>query len=134
MKDILINQVIPDILYLVLTTIFGLIAYYVKQYLNSHSSMIETQKQQIVEKIGMDRYENDVKIAKQIILAVEQMGREFKWESEIKHTKAVEMISQRTGLGTNDIYNIIKATVAEFNKDRNTSINTVQTNNETANK
>ncbi|ERI89435.1 hypothetical protein HMPREF1982_04707 [Clostridiales bacterium oral taxon 876 str. F0540] len=134
MKDILINQIIPDVLYLILTTIFGLITYYVKQYLNSQSSMIEVQKQQMIEKIGVERYENDVKIAKQIILAVEQMGREFKWESEIKHTKAVEMISERTGLGTNDIYNIIKATVAEFNKDRDNTLKTMQSNNEMINK
>lgn len=121
LRDIFVNQVIPQLLYIVITTILGIISYYVKKVLDANKAYIEVQKQQIIQKIGKDAYNQDIAIAKQIILAVEQMGREFNWQSEVKHSKATEMISKQTGLSQDEIYNIIKATVGEFNNNKLTS-------------
>lgn len=117
-RDIFVNQIIPQLLYIVITAIIGVISYYVKQALDAHKDYIDIQKQQIIQKIGENAYNQDLAIAKQIILAVEQMGREFNWQSEMKHSKATEMIVKKTGLSEEEIYNIIKATVGEFNNNK----------------
>lgn len=121
LKDIFVNQVIPQLLYIVITAIIGVISYYVKQVLDVHKAYIDVQKQHIIQKIGNDAYNQDLAIAKQIVLAVEQMGREFNWQSEMKHSRAADMITKKTGLSEDEIYNIIKATVAEFNNSKLTS-------------
>ena len=122
LKDLLVNEVIPQILYVVITTILGLATYYVKKFLDSRKSFIETQKEQLIQRIGIEKYNQDIAIAKQIVLAVEQMGKNFDWEGAVKKSKAVEIIGQKTGLGIEDIYNIIEATVAEFNRDKKTDV------------
>lgn len=118
MKDILVNELIPQLLYLIITVIMGLVTYYVKKFLEARKDLLETQKEEIIQKIGIEKYNQDVAIAKSIIEAVEQMGRNFNWEGAVKKSKAAEIISQKTGLSQNDIYNIIEATVAEFNRNK----------------
>lgn len=122
LKDLLVNEAIPQLLYIVITVILGIVSYYVKQFLDSHKAFLEVQKEQLISKIGEEKYKQDITIAKQIIMAVEQMGKEFDWESAIKHSKATEMISKQTGLKDEEIFNIIKATVGEFNKNRDYSL------------
>jgi hypothetical protein len=119
LKDLLINEVVPQIIYVVVTTILGIVAYQVKKFLDTNKSFLEAQKEELIQKIGIDKYNQDVAIAKQIILAVEQMGKNFNWEGAVKKLKASEFIMEKTGLSEQDINNIIEATIAEFNKNKN---------------
>lgn len=125
LRDIFVNQIIPQLLYIIITAILGIISYHVKNFLASHKDYIEVQKQELIHKIGQEAYDRDLALAKQIILAVEQMGKEFGWESEIKHSRATEMISKGTGLSQEEIYNIIKATVGEFNMYKASNLNQI---------
>lgn len=118
LKQMLLNQFIPEVLGFFLTIIAGVITYYIKKFFNEHKSLIEYQKQQLIQKIGIDKYNHDIDVAKGLILSVEGMGKDFNWEGTIKHSKATELISQKTGLSDDEIYNVIKATIAEWNKDR----------------
>lgn len=124
LKQILLNQVIPQILYFFLIVIAGVVVYYIKKFYNDHKSLIEYQKQQLIQKIGIDKYNHEIDVAKGLILSVESMGKDFNWEGTVKHAKATELISKKTGLTDDEIYNVIKATIALWNKDRNKTTNT----------
>jgi hypothetical protein len=127
-KELLVNQIIPQICYVIIATVAGIVTYEVKKFLVAKHELIEKQKQELIQKIGIDKYNQDIEIAKGVIMAVEQMGREYNWEGIIKHAKATELISQKTGLNSEDIFNIIKATVAELNKEKVKQV--VQQNNQ----
>lgn len=115
-KEILI-QYLPSVLYLAITVFIGIITYFVKQFLLTKKDLLEHQRNELIQKIGIDKYNHDMEIAKGIINAVEQEAREFDWDSVVKHSTATKMIRKMTGLSDSDIYNIIKSTVNEFNKD-----------------
>jgi len=114
LKDIII-QILPQVLFSIITIIIGFIAAIAKQWWNAHKSLMEVQKQRMVQTIGIDKYTYDVSIAKLLIHSVEEQARNFNWDSTVKHAKATQLISNGTGLTTDEIYNIIKATVNEFN-------------------
>lgn len=111
----LVKQIIQDICYIGVTTIFGVASFYFKKFLDSHRSLIDKQKEALKQQIGNEQYRKDVDIAKRSVLAVEQMGKEFNWEGAIKHSKATEIITQKTGLSSGDIYDIIKSVCGEIN-------------------
>lgn len=123
MKETLINQIIVPILVAVIGATLEVARRNVNAYMNKKADLIEKQKQQVIQKIGIDKYNQDVAMAKGIIMSVEQQAREFNWDGTIKHAKATEMISKVTGLSNDDIFNIIKATVAELNKNKLKAVN-----------
>lgn len=114
LKDIII-QLLPQVLTIVLTAIVGFIATIFRNWCNANKALIETEKQQLIQLIGVDNYNKEVNLAKTAIQSVEEQARNFNWDSTIKHAKATEAISNATGLTDEEIYNIIKATVNEWN-------------------
>ncbi|MFL0196712.1 hypothetical protein ACJDU8_14270 [Clostridium sp. WILCCON 0269] len=119
-NDILKNT-IQDICYIGVTTIAGIATYYGKKSIGSKQELIGKQKEALKQQLGDAQYNKDVDTAKRIIMAVEQMGKEYNWEGAIKHSKVVEKITTQTGLSAGDIFDIIKATVSEIGKDKKTS-------------
>lgn len=110
----MVTTIISDIAYIIITTLFALISFYVKQFLNKHADLLEKQEKSLENKIGVDQYNLDKSIAIDIILRVEEEAKTFDWSSEIKHSKATSLIAEKTGLSPEDIYNIIKATVTKI--------------------
>ncbi|URZ07575.1 phage holin, LLH family [Clostridium felsineum] len=115
MEEQIINQIIVPILGVVFNIIIGIIAYYVKQFYNKNKNVIELQENQLKQKIGIDRYNQDIVIIKQAVAAVEQMGKEFNWTGEMKNSKVLALIEGKTGLTDEEIYNVIKAAVLKIN-------------------
>lgn len=126
----LTKQIIANVCYIGVTTIIGIATYYGKKFIDSKQGLIDKQQESLKQQIGDAQYQKDVGIAKRIVLAVEQEGKEFDWEGALKHSKATELISQKTGLSSGDIYDIIKSVVGEINLNKKNS-NTV-VNNTTA--
>lgn len=115
MRDLLLNKIVPDVLYAIITILIGLITYYAKQFWLKHKDFLELQREQLIQKIGIDTYNKDVAMLQNAVYAVEQLGKEFDWEGTVKHSKVLEMIEGKTGLSNEEIYSIIKATVGEIN-------------------
>ncbi len=53
-----------------------------------------------------------------IVMAIEQMGREYNWEGTVKHSKAVEKITTQTGLNSGEIFDIIKSVIGKMNENK----------------
>lgn len=83
---------------------------------------MELQRQQLIQKIGIDRYNKDVETIKNAVKAVEQLGKENNWKGTLKQTKVLDMIADKTGLSDEEIYNIIKAAVLEVNSLKSTTV------------
>lgn len=133
MNDVL-KQIIVDVCYIGLTTIAGIATYYGKKFINSKQELIEKQKEALKQELGVAQYNKDIDTAKRIVMAVEQMGKEYNWEGTVKHSKAVEKITAQTGLSSGDIFDIIKSVVGELNKDKekSTAASSIQTATQTA--
>jgi translation initiation factor 2 alpha subunit (eIF-2alpha) len=117
MQNLLV-QILPQFLLLIITAIAGFISTIFKDWWDAHKALIEVQKQQVIQTIGIDKYNQDVCIAKSVIHSVEEQARNFNWDGSIKHSKATELISKETGLTADQIFNIIKATVDEWNSNK----------------
>lgn len=117
LNDILI-QIIPQILYFIITVFIGFITTIVKKWWDAHKHLIEIQEQQIAQAIGIDKYNQNIMIAKLLIHSVEEQAKKLNWDSTIKHAKATELISNATGFSGEQIFNIIKATVDELKTDK----------------
>ncbi|MCR3759135.1 hypothetical protein KYB31_09050 [Clostridium felsineum] len=115
MKEQIINQILIPVLGVLFNIIIGVIAYYAKQFYNKNKGIIELQEEQLKQKIGIDKYNQDVAIIKQTVQAVEQMGKEFNWTGEMKNSKVLALIEGKTGLTDEEIFNIIKAAVLQVN-------------------
>jgi len=113
LKDF-INQILPQILFFIITGIIGFITSLANKWWIAHKSLMEMQKNQILQIMETDKYTQSMKIAKLLIHSVEEQARNFNWDSTIKHAKATEYISKVTDFSSDEIYNIIKATVDEF--------------------
>lgn len=118
MANDVLKQIIADVCYIGFTTIAGIATYYIKKFIDSKQDLIEKQKEALKKQLGDAQYNKDVDTAKRIVMAVEQMGKEYNWEGAVKHSKAVEKITAQTGLSSGDIFDIIKSVVAEMNKDK----------------
>jgi hypothetical protein len=112
--SIFLTTIIPDLGYIIIATLFALISYYAKDFLNKHANFIAEQEKALKDKIGVDQYNMDKSVATDIILRIEEEAKQFDWSSEIKHSKATSLISKETGLDAESIYNIIKATVTKI--------------------
>jgi hypothetical protein len=123
MNDVL-KQIIVDVCYIGLTTIAGIATYYGKKFIDSKQNLIVQQQEALKQQLGDVQYNKDVDTAKRIVMAVEQMGKEYNWEGAVKHSKAVEKITAQTGLSSGDIFDIIKSVVAKINqgKDKGTTV------------
>ncbi|WP_297430598.1 hypothetical protein [Clostridium sp.] len=117
MSELIINQIVIPVVGVIVSMILGLIAYFVKQFYDSHKNMLETQRQYLIQKIGIDKYNQDITVIKGAVATAEQLGKEFDWTGIVKHTKVLEMIEGKTGLTDEEIFNTIKAAVSEINKD-----------------
>lgn len=116
----MIIQILPQVLAIIITAIAGFIAAILRNWGNANKTLIETEKQQLIQKIGVDSYNQEVSLAKTVIQSVEEQARNFNWDSTIKHAKATELISNATGLTEEQIFDIIKATVNEWNASKPT--------------
>lgn len=114
MKDIILNQIVAPLIGVVLSTILGVLTFYIHKFLASHKSMVELQKQALIQKIGIDKYNADVALVQGAVATAEQLGKEFDWKGALKHTKVLEMIEGKTGLSDEEIFNAIKAAVAQI--------------------
>ncbi len=117
MSELIINQIVIPVVGVVISMLLGFIAYFFRQLYINHKSMIELQKQALIQKIGIDKYNHDVTVIKGAVATAEQLGKEFDWEGTLKHTKVLELIEGKTGLSDEEIFNTIKAAVAEISKD-----------------
>lgn len=111
-------QVLPQLLFMIITTLLTFITLIAKKWWIANQSLIEAQRQHVIQKIGIDKYNQDVEMAKTIIKSIEEQARSIDWTSEIKHAKATEIISGITSLSSDQIFNIIKATVDELNASK----------------
>lgn len=93
-----------------------------KIFLDSKQELIEKQKEALKQSMGIELYNKDVEVVKQAVQTVEQLGKEFDWKGEIKHSKVLEMIEGKTGLTDADIYNIIKGEVLEVNNMKSSTV------------
>lgn len=118
MMNEITKQIIIDTCYIGATTIFGILSYYGKKFMDAHNGLIEKQQEALKQQLGDAQYNKDVDTAKRIVMAVEQMGKEYNWEGAVKHSKAVEKITVATGLSSGDIFDIIKSVVGELNKNK----------------
>lgn len=118
MKEQLINQIVVPILVAVIGSILEVARRQVKTYLDSKQTLIEKQKQALEQSMGIEQYNKDVDTVKLAVNAVEQLARGTDWEGIVKHSKVLEMIEGKIGLSEEEIFNIIKATVNGFNKDK----------------
>lgn len=119
MKEILIGQLLTATIGAIISTLLGILAYYVKKFYNKHKGFLELQKEELLQKIGIEKYNADVALVKSAVKTVEQLGKEKNWMGDLKYTKALELIKGKTGLSDEDIYNIIKAAVLEVNSMKN---------------
>lgn len=114
-KELLIQEIIPLVFYAVISTAASVATYELKKFIAARQDLIEKERAKLIQAIGIEKYNHDIQIAKSIICSIEQMGKEYNWEGSVKHTKAFELISQKTSLSEDDIFQIIKGTVGEFN-------------------
>lgn len=125
MKDILINQIVIPLLIAAIGTVIEVGRRQVKSYLDSKQELIDKQKEALKQSMGIEQYNKDKDIVQSAVKAVEQLGKEFDWTGEIKHSKVLELIKDKTNLSEDEIFYIIKGTVSEINKD-NTNQKTEQ--------
>lgn len=115
MKEQIINQIIVPILVAGIGTIIEIGRRQVKKFLDSKQELIEKQKEALQQSMGIEQYNKDADTVKQMVMTVEQLGKENDWKGELKHSKVLEMVEGKTGLSDDEIFNIIKAAVAELN-------------------
>lgn len=116
--SVILSQIIIDIIYLLITIIGGIATYYVKKFIDSKQDLIDKQKEALKQKLGDEQYNKDLETAKMMIFKVEELAKEYNWESAVKHSKATEFISAKTSLSSGDIYDIIKATCAALKTNK----------------
>ncbi len=116
MNQLFINSILIPVVGAGVGTILEIGRRQLKSFLDSKLELIEKQKEVLKQSIGIEQYNNDKTIVQDAVKTVEQLGKEFNWEGEIKHSKVLEMIEGKTGLSDTDVYNIIKGTVLEVNK------------------
>jgi phosphate/sulfate permease len=117
MNSIIISQILIPIIGVLISSILAFIGYFAKQFYTNHKSMIEVQKQYYIQKVGIDKYNQDVAIVQGAVRTAEQLGKEFNWKGTLKHTKVLSLIEGKTGLTDEEIFDTIKATVSEISKD-----------------
>lgn len=125
MTNNFITKMITDVCAGVGTLILGIVGYYVKKFLAKHADFIKSQEELVQTQIGTEQYNKNKSIAIDLIYGVEQLAKEFDWDKELKHSKATQLISEKTGLSQDEIYNLIKSTVGKINENRKNSIGNV---------
>lgn len=115
MKELVINQIVIPLLVAIIGTILEVSRRQLKAFLDAHKELIEKEKEALENSIGIEKYNKDVATIKIAVQAVEQLGKEFNWDGEIKHNKVLKLIEGKTGLTDEEIYNMIKAAVSEIN-------------------
>lgn len=114
MLNAILIKFIPDICYFVIMVVSGFVCYQIQKFKKNHGDLINKQEELIKTQIGATQYNLDKSIAESIVLRIEEEAKNFDWDSEIKHSKATELISKKTGLDAETIYGIIKATVTKI--------------------
>lgn len=122
MDTTVINNIIIPIVGAGIGTILEIGRRQIKAYLSSKQELIEKQKEAVKQSMGIELYNKDVATVKQAVATVEQIGREVNWDGALKHSKVLKMIEGKTGLSDEEIYNIIKGTVLEVNKYKDSNI------------
>lgn len=120
MKELIINQIVTPLLVAVVGTILEIGRRQLKTFLDSKQVLIAKQEQALEQTMGTEQYNKDKAYLQGIVKTVEQLGQEFNWEGVAKHSKVLEMISGKTGLSDDEIFNIIKETVLEINQANST--------------
>ncbi|SMC17093.1 hypothetical protein SAMN02745134_00237 [Clostridium acidisoli DSM 12555] len=124
--QILINEIVIPVVGAGVITILALVRNEIKAFLNAHKAFIEKQEVVLQASIGIEQYNKDKQIVKDAVYAAEQLGKEFDWRGELKHSKVLEMIEGKTGLSDEEIYNVIKSTILEVNGLEDFNIGTKQ--------
>ena len=120
MNTVILNSVVTPILVAIIGTIIEIARRQLKTFLDSKQELIAKQKEALVQTIGIDKYNSDVATVTQAVKTVEQLGKEFNWEGELKHSKVLDLIKGKTGLTDEDIYNTIKAVVLDISQNKST--------------
>jgi hypothetical protein len=116
MKELIINQIVTPLLVAVVGTILEIGRRQLKTFLDSKQALIAKQEQALEQTMGTEQYNKDKAYLQGVVKTVEQLGQEFDWQGAAKHSKVLEMISGKTGLSDDEIFNIIKETVLEINQ------------------
>lgn len=114
----MIIQYLPGVMYLAITIMIGFFNALAHDCYKRHKEFLDNKCEQLIQKIGIDEYNHNIKIAKGIINSFEEQARNFNWEGAIKHAKLAEQISNKTGLTDDQIFDVIKATVNEWNANK----------------
>lgn len=117
--QVIINSIVIPVVGAGIVAILALVRSEIKAFLNAHKVFIEKQEKALETTIGAQEYNKDKQIVKDAVYAAEQLGKEFDWKGELKHSKVLETIEGKTGFSDSEIYNIIKGTVLEVNNLQN---------------
>jgi hypothetical protein len=98
MKEVLLTHLLPSIMYLVVTLMVGFVAYYAKLFLITRMEVLEHQRQELIQKIGIDKYNHEANVAWNIVNAIEQEARELNWDKLLKKSIAVDRIEKQLDL------------------------------------
>lgn len=121
--QVIINSIVIPLVGAGIVTVLALARNEAKAVFKAHKAFIEKQENALETTIGTEQYNKDKQIVKDAVYAAEQLGKEFDWRGELKHSKALEFIEGKTGLSDSDVYNIIKGTVLEVNNLQNNNQN-----------
>ncbi|WP_257675627.1 hypothetical protein [Clostridium felsineum] len=115
MKQLVINQIVIPLLVAIIVSILEVSRRQLKSYIDSKKELIEKQKEALKQSMGIEQYNKDVATIKQAVATVEQLGKEFKWDGALKHSKVLDMIEGKVGLNDEEVYELIKGAVKEIN-------------------
>ncbi|NMM65509.1 hypothetical protein HBE96_23305 [Clostridium sp. P21] len=114
MTNELVKSIISDGAYIIITGLFGIISFQFKKFIAEHNDYIQKEKELVKTQIGAEQYYKNKDKAIDLILRIEEEAKAYNWDSEVKHSNAVKLISEKTGLSSEDIYDIIKSTVTKI--------------------
>lgn len=118
MREQIIKNIIVPILIALIGSIFEITRRKLVRYLESKNEFINKEKEFFKEAIGILQYNKDVNLVKGAVKTAEQLGKEFNWQGEIKHSKVLKAIEGKTGLSDEEIFYIIKSAVLDNNVDK----------------
>ncbi|SMC26832.1 hypothetical protein SAMN02745134_02964 [Clostridium acidisoli DSM 12555] len=117
MKNLFISEILNYIIVIGIGVLSLFVRRQLKIYTNSKLKLIEIQKEAIKQSMGIAAYNKDRSLVIDIVKTVEQLGKEFNWNDEFKHIKVLQFIEGKTGLSDEEIYNMIKSTVLDINRN-----------------
>ncbi|MDP4145272.1 MAG: hypothetical protein Q8936_12450 [Bacillota bacterium] len=115
MNQVVINEIVIPVLVTIIGIILEIGRRQLRNYLGVRTELLDKQKQALQQSMDIERYNKDKQFIKDTVMTIEQLGKELDWEGSLKHSKVLDLVDGKTRLKDEEIYNIIKAAVAEIN-------------------